>query len=460
VNAISDANDRSGDSDVERYDPVSALRHSQHAVGTLFGPPVDRTFDVRYWDGTVEPAGRGPAPFTLVLRTASALRQMLLPPSELSVVESYLSGIVDVEGELYAALSLGDAIKSLLSSPRALISLTRDLLALPGSHLTGADNVRERRSSTYVTPAGHKHDRSRDRAAVSYHYDVGNDFYELWLDRRMVYSCAYFHRDDDTLDDAQEAKLDLVCRKLRLARGERFLDIGCGWGALVMHAAANYGVDAVGITLSRRQADLATQRIAAAGLSDSCRIELRDYRDAPAIGPFDKMASVGMIEHVGVDHLPDYFASAFATLSPGGLFLNHGIVSVRAGRPMSWRQSLVRRLWGADAFIDQYVFPDGKLGPFHAVIHAAEAAGFETRDVESLREHYARTLGEWIARLERCRDRALAIVGEHAFRIWRLYMTASERGFATGNLNVLQTLLSKPCHGRTNLPPTREDLFV
>jgi cyclopropane-fatty-acyl-phospholipid synthase len=276
----------------------------------------------------------------------------------------------------------------------------------------------------------------------------------------MVYSCAYFHRDDDTLDRAQEAKLDLVCRKLRLEPGDRFLDIGCGWGALVIHAATHYGVDAVGVTLSTRQADLATKRIAEAGLSKCCRIELRDYRDVAAIGPFDKLASVGMVEHVGVDHLPQYFESAYSALAPGGLFLNHGIVSVEAGRPRRWRDAVARRLWKADAFIDQYVFPDGKLGPFYEIIHAAEAVGFETRDVESLREHYARTLTEWIRRLERNRERAVAIVGETAFRVWRLYMTASERGFEAGDLNVLQTLLSKPREGHTYLPPTREDLFV
>ena len=444
---------------MERHDTVSALHRSQHAVDTLFGTPAERGFDVRYWDGTVETAGDGRAPFTLVLKTPSALRQMLLPPSELAIVEAYLSGVVDVEGELSAAVALGDAIKSRLSSVRALISLTRDLLSLPSPN-GDAEAVREHSADAVGTQSGEKHERRRDRAAISYHYDVGNDFYQLWLDKRMVYSCAYFHRADDTLDRAQEAKLDLVCRKLRLEPNDRFLDIGCGWGALVIHAATHYGVNAVGVTLSKRQAELATKRIADAGLSKCCRIELRDYRDVAAFGPFDKLASVGMVEHVGIDHLPQYFASAFAALAPGGLFLNHGIVSVQAGRPRSWRESLARRLWKADAFIDQYVFPDGKLGPFYEVIHTAEAAGFETRDVESLREHYARTLDEWIIRLERNRDRAVAIVGETAFRVWRLYMTASARGFETGALNVLQTLLSKPRGGHTNLPPTREDLFI
>ncbi len=415
---------------------------------------------MRYWDGTVEEAGIDPAPFTLVLRTPSALRQMLLPPSELSIVEAYLSGVVDVEGRLEAAVALGEAIKRRLSSARALLSLTRDLLSLPSPHRNGKTDVRRRRAAAKVTPAGNKHEPSRDRAAISYHYDVGNEFYQLWLDRRLVYSCAYFQHDDDTLDEAQEAKLDLVCRKLRLQPGERFLDIGCGWGALLLHAASHYGVRATGVTLSTQQAELARERIDEAGLSDSCRVELRDYRDVAALGPFDKMASIGMVEHVGVDHLADYFASAFGALVPGGLFLNHGIVSVQAAHPISWRESVLRRLWRADAFIDQYVFPDGKLGPFHAVVSAAEAVGFETRDVESLREHYARTLGEWIARLDRCRHRAIALVGEPAFRVWQLYMTAAERGFARGDLNVLQTLLSKPCRGKTNLPPTREDLFT
>jgi len=429
-------------------------------VATLFGSPAERDFDVRYWDGTVEAAGNGAAPFTLVFKKPSALRQMLLPPTELAIVEAYLSGVVDVEGELSAAVGLGEAIKSRIASARTLASLTRDLITLPRPHHNGNGDIRERRSNAVVTPVGHRHEAKRDRAAITYHYDVGNEFYALWLDRRMVYSCAYFRHDDDTLDAAQDAKLDLVCRKLRLQRGERFLDVGCGWGALLIHAASHYGVKAVGITLSARQAELATQRIEGAGLASACRVELRDYRDIEAIGPFDKVASVGMVEHVGVDHLAPYFESVYSALAPAGLFLNHGIVSMQAARPLGWQESVKRRLWRADAFIDQYVFPDGKLAPYHALVQAAEAAGFETRDVESLREHYVRTLGEWLARLEGKREEAIAIVGETAFRVWRLYMTASERGFAMGNLNVLQTLLAKPCHGQSKLPLTREDLFA
>jgi cyclopropane-fatty-acyl-phospholipid synthase len=311
-----------------------------------------------------------------------------------------------------------------------------------------------------VAPAGRPHDQTRDRAAIQYHYDVGNDFYALWLDERMVYSCAYFRSPADTLAEAQRAKLDLVCRKLRLRSGERFLDVGCGWGALIMHAAREYGVHALGITLSDAQADLARKRIAEAGLEDRCRVEIRDYRALPVDQRFDKMASVGMIEHVGLEKLSTYFECLHRALAPGGLLLNHGIVSMNAMRQRGLRVLIERRLWKRDAFIDQYVFPDCKLGPLHAVIAAAEAAGFETRDVESLREHYAHTLRAWVVRLMRERDRATAIAGDRIVRTWRLYMTGSAHAFAQGSLNVVQTLLAKADEGgRVALPLTREDLL-
>jgi cyclopropane-fatty-acyl-phospholipid synthase len=245
-----------------------------------------------------------------------------------------------------------------------------------------------------------------------------------------------------------------------LQAGERFLDVGCGWGALIMHAAREYGVQALGITLSDAQADLARKRIAEAGLADRCRVEIRDYRALPADQQFDKIASVGMIEHVGLEKLSTYFECLHRALTPGGLLLNHGIVSVNATRQHGLRTRLERRLWKRDAFIDQYVFPDGKLGPLHAVIAAAEAAGFETRDVESLREHYALTLRAWVARLMRQRDRATAIAGDRIVRTWRLYMTGSAHAFAQGSINVVQTLLGKADErGRVAVPLTREDLL-
>ena len=435
-----------------------ALARSQSVFARLFGAPAERTFNVRYWDGTVERGSLATPPFTIVVKRRGALRRMLLPPSELSIVESYLSGDMDVEGDLEAATELGDAIALRLRSPATLAALTRHLLALPRGE--PAPPVHDARAEHYVEPVGRRHEAERDRAAIRYHYDVGNDFYQLWLDQRMVYSCAYFHRPDYTLDDAQRAKLDLVCRKLRLRPGERLLDVGCGWGALIMHAAEHYGVNALGITLSDAQATLARERIAAAGLSDRCRVEIRDYR---ALGDqrFDKISSVGMVEHVGVDHLPAYFASLYRALGPGGLLLNHGIVSVDAAHRPSRFDWLESRLWKRNAFIDQYVFPDGRLGPLHAVIAAAEAEGFETRDAESLREHYALTLRAWVDRLLREQERAIAIAGDRIFRTWRLYMTASAHFFTRGSINIVQTLFAKPDErGDAHLPMTREDILA
>jgi cyclopropane-fatty-acyl-phospholipid synthase len=435
----------------------AALQHARAVVALLFGPPSARPMHVRYWESSVE-HGRSNSRFTLCLNRRGALRRMLLPPSELSIVESYLSGDVDIEGDFESATELADAIAVRLHSPRTLAAIMRHLVALPRGE--EAPPVHAARAEHSVEPVGKPHEAERDRAAIRYHYDVGNDFYQLWLDQRMVYSCAYFHRPHYTLDDAQRAKLDLVCRKLRLHPGERLLDVGCGWGALIMHAAEHYGVNALGITLSDAQASLARERIAAAGLADRCRVEIRDYR---ALGDlrFDKISSVGMVEHVGVENLPTYFASLHRALVPGGLLLNHGIVSVDAAHRPSRFAWLESRLWKRNAFIEQYVFPDGKLGPLHAVIAAAEAEGFETRDAESLREHYALTLRAWVDRLAREKDRAIAIAGERVYRTWRLYMTASAHFFARGSINVVQTLFAKPDgNGDSHLPMTRSDILV
>ena len=436
----------------------SALRHSRRILVSLFGPPEARGFNTRYWDGTLE-RGAKASPFTFVVARPGALRSMLLPPSELSIVEAYLSGDVDIEGDLAAAVSMSDAIERSVRSPRVLASLVRELVSLP-RHESNAADARRARAKRTMHARGRRHERSRDQAAIQYHYDVGNAFYQLFLDERMVYSCAYFAEPSYTLEEAQRAKLDLVCRKLRLERGERLLDVGCGWGALIMHAVREYGVSAVGITLSEQQRALANERISAAGLADRCRVEIRDYRDLAPLGEFDKAASVGMVEHVGVDHLGGYFTAVYRALVPGGVFLNHGIVSAEAAMPLTWRQKIERKIWRRDAFIDQYVFPDGKLGPLEAVVGAAEAAGFETRDVESLREHYSLTLDRWIARLSQNQQAARALVGDRTYRVWRLYMTASSRAFLAAELNVVQTLLSKQRDGRSSLPLTRRDLYT
>ena len=438
-------------------DNATAVAHAKAICALIFGAAGSRAFAIRYWDGVTEPAASEPTPFTFVVARAGGLRRMLLPPSELSIIEALLSGDIDLEGDVENAMWMGDGINARLKSPATLVSLLRHLVALPRQE-PGAD-IRARRAEHTVGRAGSPHVPDRDREAIRYHYDVGNDFYALWLDRRMVYSCAYFAdgtNPEAELEDAQLAKLDIICCKLRLRPGDRLLDVGCGWGALIMHATRHYGVTALGITLSAAQAGFARERIAAEGLGDRCRVELRDYRGLDDLAPFDRISSVGMIEHVGVEHLPTYFAALHRALRPGGLLLNHGIVSVGAARPLPRWDWLEKRIWKRDAFLDQYVFPDGRLGPLSAVIAGAERAGFETRDVESLREHYALTLRAWLTRLMRHRDDAIALTDERTFRIWHVYMAGSAFGFATGRLNIVQTLLAKTdAEGRSEVPLRR-----
>ena len=436
---------------------TTAIGRCRDVLDALFGPSRERPFDVRFWDGATD-HGKDPNPrFTLVLNRPAALRRMLLPPSELSLVESYISGDIDIDGSMEAGATLQPLIRSRLHSPAAIAHLVSQVLKLPGK---ADDDLADARFPEHARKLGPRHTPVRDAAAVRFHYDVGNEFYKLWLDKRMVYSCAYFRSPEDTLETAQEAKLDLICRKLRLQPGERFLDIGSGWGGLIMYAAEHYGVDATGITLSENQAKLARERIAQAGLSDRCRVEIRDYRTLTADDAYDKIASVGMVEHVGLSHLPVYFESAYRALKAGGLFLNHGIVSLEAARPKGIGGKMWDLVWKSGSFIDTYVFPDGRLTAAADVISAAELSGFEVRDVESLREHYAMTLRHWVRSLEEKSDAAKALVGDHTFRVWRLYMSGSANAFATAAINIIQTLLAKPtAAGKSNLPLTREDIY-
>ena len=310
--------------------------------------------------------------------------------------------------------------------------------------------------------SGRLHSKERDRAAIRYHYDVGNDFYALWLDRRMNYSCAYFRTGTEDLDTAQEAKLEHICRKLRLTPDEHLLDIGCGWGGLAIYAAQEYGVNALGVTLSEKQHALANERIAAAGLTDRAAVQLVDYRDLGDL-QFDKIVSVGMFEHVGRSHLPEYFAHAYRLLKPGGLFLNHGISAhprAATRNDSAWTRLIERHLLGSGQFVGRYIFPDGELEPVSEANLRAEQAGFEVRDVENLREHYALTLRQWVARLQAHRDAAVRLVGDPVYRTWRLYMAGSAVGFGSGVINVNQTLLAKPALGAVNVPLTRADLYA
>jgi cyclopropane-fatty-acyl-phospholipid synthase len=417
---------------------TDSLASAEFLEALLEGYP-NRDFQVRLWDGTTWGAVRQPR-FTLVLKHPGALRAMFSHPSELALGEAYIYDDFDIEGDIEAVFQLAD---SMLGQERNLgktFDLAKRLQMLPLSNRAHKD----RRPPNF---SGSLHSRERDRQAISYHYNLPAEFYVLWLDQRMVYSCAYFATPEEDLDSAQERKLDYICRKLRLCRGERLLDIGCGWGGLIRHAAAHYGVEAVGITLSVPQAELARQRLRESGLSDRCRVEVSDYRDHEPGQLYDKIVSVGMFEHVGEAFLPEYFTRAYELLQPGGVFLNHGI---------AYSATYRRR---GPSFSDRYVFPDGEMVPISTTIRAAELSGFEVRDVESLREHYELTLHHWVRRLEAHAEQVRGVSDDTTYRIWRLYMAGSAHGFRTGRLNVYQTLLAKERQGGSGLPLTREDWY-
>ncbi|HEY2898209.1 MAG TPA: cyclopropane-fatty-acyl-phospholipid synthase family protein, partial [Gemmatimonadaceae bacterium] len=404
-------------------DRLVALTHT--ILEEVFGPAELRHFGVRLWNGeSVMPEGSSPPSFTLVLNDPGSLRRMMLPPSEISMIESYLRGDIDVEGDLESASIIADELAERLGSVRAVARLTRHLLALPSD---GAGSVTDAPARNRAHPHGRLHSRNRDAESTRFHYDLSNDFFALFLDRRMVYSCAYFPAGVNDIDAAQTAKLDLICRKLRLVPGDRLLDIGCGWGALVMYAAEHYGVIAHGVTLATQQAALAQRRIAEAGLEDRCKVEVLDYRDLPGESIYDKVSSVGMAEHVGRSQIAAYFNAAYRLTREGGLFLNHCIVDNGASpratlrQPVRWTGD---RLWRRSEFIDRYVFPDFYLLPLGELITEGEKAGFETRDAENLRDHYAKTCRQWVGRLESRHEDAVAQVGEFRYRVWRLYMAA------------------------------------
>ena len=375
------------------------------------------------WDGREVAFHENP---TVTLRlNDSAAAMALKHPTLLTLAEAYIEGKADLEGDVREAIRGAEAISRAM--PQAIFR------------------------SRGATPNG-RHTKRVDRQAIQHHYDVSNEFYALWLDPRMVYSCAYFEDESDSLEKAQLQKLDHICRKLRLTPGERFLDIGCGWGALAMHAAERYGVDATGITLSENQHRLANERIKAAGLQDRCRVLLQDYRDTTGEEVYDKVASVGMFEHVGLRNLPGYFGVVRRLLREKGLFLNHGITSSDVkNRAVGL---------GAGEFIGRYVFPKGELPHLHRAIHDMSEQDLEVHDVESLRPHYAKTLGFWSANFERNLDAAVASAGERIARIWRIYLAGCAHAFEQGWVTIYQVLASRQTiPGRTALPLTREWMY-
>lgn len=422
-----------------------AVAATLRAVRELFAAVEPPDFAVRLWEGTVwRPAGAVTPAFTLVVERPSALRALLRSRNEAALAEVYLTGGLSVEGDIFAVPAFA---RSLLSQPRGFRDRGRVALRLLKLPRTGP------RSGEAEVPEavleGALHSPERDRHAVTHHYDVSNRFYSLFLDPRMVYSCAVFRSADESLERAQRRKLDLICRKLRLREGNRLLDIGCGWGALILHAARHYGVEAVGITLSERQAELARARIRAAGIEGRCRVEVRDYRSVGDAGAYDRVASVGMFEHVGRARAADYFATIHRLLAPGGAYLHHAIAGNPMGKPHQ-----------GPTLSDRYVFPDHELIPIGETLTFAELAGFDVRDVEQLREHYALTLRRWVAALETRHAEAAAEVGEPTWRAWHLVFAGAAVDFEAGRQRLAQVLMAKPrADGSADLPLGRWDWY-
>ncbi|MFI7099707.1 class I SAM-dependent methyltransferase [Streptomyces sp. NPDC050161] len=405
---------------------------------------------IRAWDRSE--SGPPGAP-VLVFRNRRALRRLLFKPGELGLARAWVAGDIEVEGDLYEALDLlagliwerGTAAPAPQRAPllRALArpeirAAAKELVTLAGAPIPPAPPAEEARNRR-----GPLHTLLRDKEAISHHYDVGNDFYELVLGPSMVYSCAYWDGPDGSLEDAQRDKLDLICRKLGLKEGQRLLDVGCGWGSMVLHAAREYGVRAVGITLSEEQAAYGRKRIAEAGLADRVEIRVQDYREIHD-EPFDAISSIGMAEHVGRALYAEYASALYALLKPGGRLLNHQI----ARRPLEDEDA-----YHVDEFIDRYVFPDGELAPVGRTTGALEDAGFEVRDVEVLREHYALTLRRWVANLEKHWSAAVKLTSPGRARVWRLYMAASALSFERNRIGINQVLAVRtPESGASGLP--------
>ncbi|MER8071640.1 cyclopropane-fatty-acyl-phospholipid synthase family protein [Streptomyces sp. NPDC094034] len=425
----------------------AALRLTTLAEELLGAPLPVR---IRAWDGSE--SGPPDAP-TLIIRNRRALRRLLWKPGELGLARAWVAGEIDVKGDLFEALGLlagliwerGAATKDEphpVLDPR-MRAVARGLVQIAGPWpppAPPAEEIRRRHGSL--------HTKRRDRAAISHHYDVGNDFYELVLGPSMVYSCAYWgggdgHGDGFTLEDAQRDKLDLICRKLALKEGDRLLDVGCGWGSMAIHAAREYGVRVTGVTLSREQAAYARKRVAEEGLTDRIELRVQDYRDVRD-GPYDAISSIGMAEHVGSVKYREYADDLYALLKPGGRLLNHQI----ARRPEQDESK-----YRIDEFIDAYVFPDGELAPLGRTVATLEEAGFEVRDVESIREHYALTLRRWVANLEDHWAEAVRSTSAGRARVWRLYMAASALSFERNKIGVNQILAVKtPESGASGMP--------
>ncbi|MFD2249023.1 cyclopropane-fatty-acyl-phospholipid synthase [Pseudochelatococcus lubricantis] len=412
--------------------------------------PVDLA--VRLWNGEIVPLGAGAAgDVAVVIRSPEAISRLVRSPRLPTLVELLGAGDIDIEGGTLFDLAArrGTAGKRLWKQLDKGL-LVRSLLPF----VFGGGKAEGAGSFAYSGEQTAKDAQGRDnKALVQFHYDVSNAFYQLFLDAEMQYSCAYFPTWETGIEEAQQAKLHMICRKLRLQPGERFLDIGCGWGGLICHAARHYGVKAHGVTLSQAQFDHVRGKIADLGLQDRVTVELKDYRELD--GEFDKIASIGMFEHVGLDNHAAYFGKLHSLLRPRGLLLNHAIT-----RPAKKSQRAFRRKRPEYAAIIDYIFPGAELDHIGGTVSSIERHGFEVHDVEAWREHYARTTRLWCERLVANRDKAIAEVGEAKTRLWLLYLAGVSLGFERGTIGIFQTLASKRARGLSGLPPTRADLYA
>jgi cyclopropane-fatty-acyl-phospholipid synthase len=411
----------------------------------LIGGYSPRDFAVRFWDDTtLEPDAGQTAQFTLVLQHPGALRQMFWPFNKAAGGEAYIYNDVDIEGNVEAFFNFIGHLRARRPSPWQGVKLLLELLRMPKSA-----KPRTGRQAAQLT--GKKRSLERDRRAIQYHYDdPPTEFFGLFLDPLYQYTCGFFANADEDLNTAQERKVDYICRKLRLQPGEKLVDFGCGWGGLITHAARNYGVEAVGVSLSKRQIDVANGLIHDMGLRGRCRVEYMDYRQFPETEQFDKAVSVGFCEHIGEQSMPTFFGKVWRLLRPNGLYLHHAITLQPLFTPFRTSEEFGRR----------YVFPDGDLASITNTQQQLAAAGLEIRDVESLREHYVLTLQHWLARLESNHEKVVQLTDEVTYRVFRIYFAASADAFTAGRLNIYQTLVAKTQDAMSGLPLTRTDWHV
>lgn len=433
--------------------PNDRQLNAAKALLTELAAQIDSRISVRLWDGSLVPMGREVAPGLMIsVSGPGVVGSLLRRPTPDNLVRHYARGQIDFHGtDLYSfidAARVGNSRKRAKSVRRTAIAKS----LLPFLFTPAESSAVDHRWAGDETGQGRKQEDNKD--FIQFHYDVSNEFYALFLGPSMVYSCAYFRDWENSLDQAQSDKIDMICRKLRLQPDDRFLDIGCGWGSLVIHAAQRYGVRAHGVTLSEKQHDWANERIRRLGLEDRVTVELRDYTTVD--GEYDKIASIGMCEHVGIDHMGTYMRKVGSLLRDRGLFLNHAIT-----RPGKESMKKFRKVRPERRLVQKYIFPGGELDHIGHMTTALEASGFEVHDIEGWREHYARTTMLWCQNLSARREEAVDLVGAEKFRMWILYLAGVSFAFRDGSIRIFQTVATRHASkGSSRMPPTREHLYA